>query len=190
VTRKRTPAAPWGNRIIKTGTVKAGELLANPNNWRIHPKGQQDVLSGMLGSIGFVAGVLINMRSDPSWGRDRNIETMVDGHLRAGLALDRGDDTEVPATWVDLVPEEEAAVLATLDPIAAMATTDDAKLAGLVAEMPEDLRALTEVLRQERKGKKVVFEAVDHHRVTVECESENQRVALIERLIAEGYAAS
>ena len=45
---------------------------------------------------------------------------VVDGHARVALALSRGEAT-VPVLYVDLEPEEEALVLATLDPISAMA---------------------------------------------------------------------
>ena len=52
---------------------------------------------------------------------------VVDGHARVALAISRHELT-VPVLYVDLLPEEEALVIATLDPIGAMATADDAKL--------------------------------------------------------------
>lgn len=181
-------AAPWGNRVVKTGTAKAGELLANPRNWRIHPKDQQDVLAGMLNEVGFVQGVVVNLRTHKSWGRDRNVETLVDGHLRAELALSRGEDVTLPCAYVDLLPSEEHAILASMDPIGAMAVTDTEKLNELVADMPEDLRALTEVLRQERKGTKTVtFSASEYCRVVVDCTDAGQQQELLQRLTSEGY---
>ena len=33
-----TPTAAWRNRIIGTGEEAPDQLLANPANWRIHPK--------------------------------------------------------------------------------------------------------------------------------------------------------
>ena len=41
----------------------------------------------------------------------------------------------MPVVYVDLDPAEEALILATLDPLAAMATTDEAKLAELLADI-------------------------------------------------------
>lgn len=40
-----TAAAPttgWRNRIAGAGEEAPDQLLANPANWRIHPKAQQD----------------------------------------------------------------------------------------------------------------------------------------------------
>lgn len=190
MTRRKT--APWGNRIVGTGTLPASQFLANAANWRIHPKPQQDVMSGMLNAVGFVQHVIVNRRSDKAWGRDRNVETLIDGHLRVELALTRGEETDVPVVFVDLDPDEERSVLATFDPIGAMAATDRAKLDELVAAMPEDLRALTAVLREDRKGlKKIVsFETTEsdsRYVVLVECRSEHEQVGLLDRLIAEGF---
>ncbi len=60
---------------------------------------------------------------------------VVDGHARVALALARGEAT-VPVLYVDLDPAEEALVLATLDPIGAMAGRDDEKLRTLLAGLP------------------------------------------------------
>jgi hypothetical protein len=54
--------------------------------------------------------------------------------LRISLAL-REAARSVPVVYVDLDPAEEALILATLDPLAAMATTDEAKLAELLADI-------------------------------------------------------
>ena len=48
--------------------------------------------------------------------------------------------------YVDLSPDEEALVLATLDPIGAMATTDEAKLNELLAEVTVDDAGLLRLL--------------------------------------------
>lgn len=124
-------AAPWGNRIVGQGTVAAGQLLANPANWRTHGLTQEGQLSSVLHDIGFVQGVIVNKRTAPEWGRDRHVETLVDGHLRVKAALARGEEQEVPVTYVDLTPEEERRVLLTLDPIGALAGRDDAVLEDL-----------------------------------------------------------
>ena len=115
-----TAAAPttgWRNRITGAGEEAPDQLLANPANWRIHPKAQQDALAGALDAVGWVQQVLVNRRTG----------FVVDGHARVALALSRGEPT-VPVLYVDLAPEEEALVLATLDPIGAMAGRDDEKL--------------------------------------------------------------
>jgi hypothetical protein len=42
------PATAWRNRITGSGQEAPDQLLANPANWRIHPKAQQDALAGAL----------------------------------------------------------------------------------------------------------------------------------------------
>lgn len=128
----------WRNRITGSGELPTSSFLANEGNWRIHPKNQQDGLGGVLGSIGWVQDVIVNRRTSEEWGADRGVETLVDGHLRVTLALRQGDDTPVPVKYVDLTPAEEATVLATLDPIAAMAASDRDKLDSLMRQVQSD----------------------------------------------------
>lgn len=104
---------PWRNRIIRTGEEAPDQLLANPRNWRVHPKHQQNVLTGVLESVGWVTHVIVNERTGH----------VVDGHARVGLAISRNEPT-VPVTYVDLTEQEEALILATLDPISALAGSD------------------------------------------------------------------
>ena len=126
-----TAAAPWRNRIVGTGDENPGQLVANDANWRIHPQGQQEALAEVLDRVGWVGQVLVNRRSGK----------VVDGHLRVALAIAR-DEPSVPVLYVDLDDEEERLVLASLDPISAMATTDDAKLRELLDGVVFDSDAL------------------------------------------------
>jgi len=128
----------WQNRIVGHGEEAADQLLANPRNWRIHPKAQQDALKGVLAQIGWVQDVIVNQRTG----------FVVDGHARVALAISAGE--RVPVVYVDLDEQEEAAILATLDPLSAMAGKDDEIFAGLVAGMDEAYKAL--VMATEVKG--------------------------------------
>lgn len=136
----RTLRAPtsWRNRIVRHGDVPPAELLENPANWRVHPKHQRDALAGSLDTVGWVAQVMVNERTG----------FVVDGHARVALAIGRKEPL-VPVAFVDLDPDEEALVLATLDPIGAMATRDEAQLRALlegIATEDAGLRALLEDL--------------------------------------------
>jgi hypothetical protein len=113
--------------------VAPDQLLANPLNWRIHPKAQQGALEKMLDRVGWVNEVIVNRASG----------FVVDGHLRVSLALRRGE-ASIPVKYVDLTEEEEHLVLATLDPLSALAVPDDAVLATLVQLVTDD--GLTEIL--------------------------------------------
>jgi len=119
------PSTPfWRNRIVGSGEEDPKSLVANPNNWRVHPKNQEAALAGSLGSIGWLAQATLN----------RTTGHIVDGHLRVELAISRNEPT-IPVTYVELSEEEERTVLATLDPIAAMAEADKSKLAELLRDL-------------------------------------------------------
>jgi hypothetical protein len=123
----------WTNRIVKHGTQAAGQFLGNEANWRIHPAAQQEALRRVIGhEVGWVAPVIVNMRRSRKWPvGQRGVETMLDGHERVQLAIRKSEDEPVPTIWVDLTPDEERLVLATFDPLAAMAVTDTGKLTEL-----------------------------------------------------------
>ncbi|MTI12001.1 ParB N-terminal domain-containing protein, partial [Sansalvadorimonas verongulae] len=111
----------WQSRIIGQGVERADQLLANPLNWRKHPKAQQAALKGALNEIGWIQQVIVN----------KTTGHLVDGHLRVEVALAEGEQ-DVPVLYVELTEEEEKKALATIDPIAALATTDRKMLDDLV----------------------------------------------------------
>jgi DNA modification methylase len=131
-------AAGWRNRIVGSGTEAPEHLAANPANWRVHPRHQRDALAGSLDTVGWVAQVIVNRQSG----------YVIDGHARVALALAR-KEASVPVLYVDLSPDEERLVLATFDPIGALAGADGERLSALLAEVAVDdagLRALLDEL--------------------------------------------
>ena len=136
VSSPAVPAAPaWRSRIVGSGEEAPDQLLANPSNWRTHGKAQRAALREVLDTVGYVAQVIVNRRTGH----------LVDGHLRVEEALSHGQPT-IPALYVDLSEDEERLVLASLDPLAAMATTDEAKLRELLAEVSVSSEALAAIL--------------------------------------------
>jgi ParB-like chromosome segregation protein Spo0J len=137
--------ATWQNRIIGYRMIPIEELTANPRNYRIHPKHQQDALSGVIDEAGYIVPVVNNVRTG----------FLLDGHLRVTLAMRRGE-THVPGVDVDVEPEDEAKVLATLDPISALATADPEALAALLEDVKTQneslLAMLTDVARDAGVG--------------------------------------
>ncbi len=133
----RRPSAAWRNRIVGHGDEPPEQLLANPANWRLHPKEQQQALAGALSEVGWVGQVLVN----------RATGHVVDGHLRVELAISRGEPT-VPVLFVELTEAEEQLILATLDPLAAMATAEKDALAALLAEIETGDAALARMLAE------------------------------------------
>jgi len=133
----------WKNRIIGHGDEPLDEILFNPANWRIHPKAQQEALEGVLSQVGFVQDVIINKQTGH----------LVDGHLRCQVAARNGEKT-IPAVYVDLTPEEESLILATIDPLSAMAATDKQKLDDLLHAVQSDDARVQEMMNglAEREG--------------------------------------
>jgi len=128
----------WKNRIIGTGEETPENLLANPKNFRIHPKAQQDGLAAILDRVGWVQNVVVNQRTG----------FLVDGHLRVTLAM-RRNEPRIPVAYVDLSQEEEDIILATLDPLTGLATIDKGLLEELLKGLdPEEteLQALLAIL--------------------------------------------
>lgn len=114
----------WQNRIVGHGVKPASQFVAHPGNWRTHPQAQRDALQGALNEVGWVSPVVVNVRTGH----------LLDGHERVSQALE-SNDAQVPYIEVDLDEAEEAYVLATLDPIGAMAGKDDAKLNELLHQI-------------------------------------------------------
>jgi len=70
------------NRIVGEEHVAPDQLLANPMNFRRHPKAQVKALEGALDEIGWIQRVIVNKRTGH----------LIDGHARVELALGRGEN--------------------------------------------------------------------------------------------------
>jgi hypothetical protein len=122
----------WRNRIVGYGEEDPEQLAANPANWRVHSHTQEHTLTGILDEVGWVQNIIVN----------RTTGFVVDGHLRV-MASIQGGETRVPVTYVELTPEEEGKILASFDPISAMAGKDFEKL----AELANDIQWQDDALR-------------------------------------------
>jgi site-specific DNA-methyltransferase (adenine-specific)/site-specific DNA-methyltransferase (cytosine-N4-specific) len=101
------------DRIVELRRVKARELKPSPHNWRRHPEAQREALRGVLAEIGY-AGACLARELDSG-----DLE-LIDGHLRT----EETPDQDVPVLVLDLDAEEAATLIATFDPIGALAETD------------------------------------------------------------------
>lgn len=125
----------WKNRILGSDEVAPDDLLANPLNWRVHPKHQQDALKGVIDEVGFVSPVLVQAGTD----------VVVDGHMRVTLAL-RDNIATIPVIYLDLDDNEVNTILATFDPLSALAATDAAQLDALLREVSTSDAAVMQML--------------------------------------------
>src|ERR1700742_1469835 len=97
------------DRIKELRRVPAGQLRANPRNWRVHPDGSLE---------------------------------LIDGHLRAETT----PDALVPVLVLDVDQAEALKLLATYDPLSALAETNQAALEGVLSDVETDSEALRQLL--------------------------------------------
>lgn len=124
------------DRVKEFRRIKAKELRPNPKNWRAHGQKQRDAMKGVLAELGFAGAVLARQMPDGSY-------MLIDGHLR-GESLP--PDYEVPVLVLDVNEREADYLLATIDPLSALADQDDAKLVELLHGIDSDNAAVQEMI--------------------------------------------
>lgn len=110
----------------------ADELAENPANWRTHPQGQVDALRDVIGEVGWAGALLYNERT----GR------LIDGHGRKKISTGK----KVPVLIGSWDEAQENKILATLDPIAAMAGANAAQLDALLRGVETGSEAVAALL--------------------------------------------
>jgi hypothetical protein len=113
---------------------KPSELAANPANWRTHPQPQLDALADVIAEVGWAGVLLFNERT----------KRLIDGHARKEIAEET--DEPIPVVIGNWTEAQERKILATLDPLAAMAETNDAALAELLKAVDTESPALQALL--------------------------------------------
>jgi hypothetical protein len=173
------------DRIKELRRVPASVLRANPRNWRTHPAAQREALRGVLAEIGFATALVARELDDGAL-------ELVDGHLRAETA----PDAIVPVLVLDVTEKEAAKLLLTLDPLAALAGTDQAQLTELLATtefanpqldaLLTGLAAAAEAALEEATEPAEVA-IPESFQVVVQCDSEADQQSVYEHMCAEGY---
>src|SRR5438552_10513909 len=103
------------NRIKAHRRVRAGDLVPHELNPRVHTEVQRAALQALYDEIGFARSLLAYELPD---GRLK----LIDGHLRRELT----PDEEVVVEVLDVTDDEARALLLSIDPLAALARTDQA----------------------------------------------------------------
>lgn len=112
------------DRVKELRRVPASELHPSPFNWRTHPKHQLDALRGVLAEIGYAAAALARELPDGAL-------QLIDGHARADIS----GDTPIPVLVLDVTESEAKTILATFDPLGAMAESNAAALDALLRDV-------------------------------------------------------
>jgi len=112
--------------------IDPATLDDNPVNWRRHTPAQRNALKGILSEVGWAGALLYNEATGH----------LIDGHLRKEVAA--GEPVPVlVGSWTE---EQERLILATLDPIAAMAETDVDRLSEVLDGIGKQGKAVQAVI--------------------------------------------
>jgi ParB-like chromosome segregation protein Spo0J len=164
------------------------ELAENPANWRRHPESQLSALTDIIAEVGWAGACLFNERT----GR------LIDGHARRKVALEQGAD-KIPVLVGDWDEATEKKILATLDPLAAMADTDAAALEQVLREIQTGSEHVAAMLDELAKDAGIVpgmdepaaaepEPLPERYQILIEFASEAAQAKALEKLTAEGYA--
>lgn len=128
----------YRNRIKALEYVNSSDLTPHPGNWREHPAAQAEALKGVLNEVG-IAGALLAYRSQ----RQGGALVVIDGHLRKDAAPQKW-----PVLILDVDDSEADFLLATHDPLAAMATADAGALDALLSSVQSGEAAVQQMLAE------------------------------------------
>src|SRR5437867_9333134 len=103
------------NRIKGHRRVRAGDLVPHEWNYRQHPDRQKDALWALYQEVGFARTLLAYELPD---GRLK----LIDGHLRRDI----DPEMEVEVEILDVKEEEARTLLLSIEPLAALAETQQA----------------------------------------------------------------
>lgn len=145
------------DRIKELRRVPAGMLIANPKNWRKHPKAQSEAMKGILKEVGFAGAALA--RETPEG------LLLIDGHLRKETV---NPAQEVPVLVLDVTEEEADKILATYDPLSAMASTDAEALDSLLKDISTQSESVAKMMAELKEATRV--SALDEDEVPEEVE--------------------
>jgi hypothetical protein len=168
------------NRVKSHRRVRAGDLVPHEWNFRLHLELQKAALHAIYQEVGFARSLLAYELPD---GRLK----LIDGHLRRDLDPDMEVDVEI----LDVTEEEARKLLLTIDPLAALAETQEQLHQRLLEQTPTDNDALAaaweaaaaEVLNREPEP---VGTIPEQFLILVTCRDEKQQVELLGRFSKEG----
>ena len=169
------------NRIKAHRRVRAGDLVPHEFNFRDHPDRQRAALQALYREIGFARSLLAYELPD---GRLK----LIDGHLRRDLDANMEVEVEV----LDVTEDEARTLLLSIDPLAALAQTQEQlrdRLLELAPAVPDELRAAWEETARaavERPVKALPAGISEQYLILVTCRDERQQVELLGRFQGEG----
>jgi hypothetical protein len=176
---------PIRHRIKGHRRVRAGDLVPHEWNFRTHPEGQRAALAALYQEVGFARSLLAYELPD---GRLK----LLDGHLRRDL----DPDMEVEVEVLDVTEAEARTLLLSIDPLAALAQTQEQlhrRLLELAPPAPEELQsawrqAAEAALPPEPEPPAGLDTPPEQWFVLVTCRDERHQLEVLGRLQTEGLA--
>jgi hypothetical protein len=177
-------SSPIRNRIKAHRRVRAGDLVPHEFNYRLHPDDQRAALRALYREVGFARSLLAYELHD---GRLK----LIDGHLRRDL----DPDMEVEVEVLDVTDDEARALLLSIDPLAALALTQEQlrdRLQELTPVVSPELQAAWQTSAQAALSppaayKRRQFDAIpEQYLILVTCRDEQHQVELLGRFQADG----
>ena len=174
------------DRIVELKRIKGSQLRPNPKNWRTHSKEQQDAIKGILAEVGFAGACLVRQLEDGSY-------MLIDGHARTEVS----GEAELPCLVLDVTEQEADKILATYDPLGAMAGKDAEKLDELLKSfemdneaaqaMLDELNSNNEILQLNAEGNASGQDQIpEQYQILIQCSNEREQAKLLEELNAKG----
>lgn len=127
----KTQSLPEGVKPFRLEWLDPRTLKPNEKNWKQHPRRQRQTYNAFKKKVGYVGAVLYNERS----------KRLLDGHMRVDEAIKNGEDL-IPVNVGSWDEEQENLILANLDPIGQLATTNQEALSALTAANEKSLQNL------------------------------------------------
>ena len=126
------------DRILDLRRIPARDLQDHQHNWRTHPQAQREALQGVLSDLGIASALLVY--DSPRQGG----LCVIDGHLRKSL----DPAQEWPCLMLDLDDDEATYLLATHDPLGAMAEASREALAQVLETVQSGQTSVQQLLAQ------------------------------------------
>lgn len=173
-TKKESPPAPPTAGIRELVWVDPQSLDENPMNWRKHPNRQKNAIGASIKANGWADTLLFNETT----GR------LIDGHARRAVAIRDGIDS-VPVLVGSWTEEQEKHLLATLDPMAAMAETDAEALTSLTDMIREDEEAFASLGEKDQEILETVNEELETYAFNVSIGDDRDTFLPKQKIVSE-----
>jgi hypothetical protein len=174
---------PIRNRIKGLRRVRAGDPVPHEWNFRLHPEQQRAALQALYTEVGFARSLLAY---ELPVGRPK----LLDGHLRR----DMDPNMEVDVEILDVNEDEAHMLLLSIDPLAALAQTQEQLHQRLLELTPVECPELAAAWQAAADGclataaatPAAVMPGPEQYLILVKCRDEQHQVEWLGRLARQG----